>query len=82
MLATGESLFEQQCAECHGIAGREPAGSPPYPGTDFNDVKPSQRLVIRRMHVGLEDAMPSFSRTLSEPEFRAIAAYVASVAAE
>jgi mono/diheme cytochrome c family protein len=82
VLTRGESLFEQHCGRCHGIAGRPPAGRSQFPGTDFNDVKPSERLVIRRMHIGLEGAMPSYTRILAQPEFRAIAAYVTSIAAE
>jgi mono/diheme cytochrome c family protein len=82
VLAQGESLFAENCARCHAIAGRRAEGRPPFPGTDFNVVKPSRRLVMRRMHVGLEDAMPSYTDVLERPEFEAIAAYVASVAAE
>lgn len=81
-LATGESLFQQNCARCHGIAGSAMKGRPGYPGTDFNFVKPGQRFVIRSMHVGLEGAMPSFTKALDRSQMRAIAAYVTSIAAE
>ena len=81
-LAEGEELFAERCHSCHGIAGEPRAGRPDYPGTDFNVVKPSQAHVKQWMHSGLEDAMPSFTKRLSRAQFDAVAAYVASVAAE
>lgn len=81
-LALGEEVFAERCHTCHGIAGEPRAGRPAYGGTDFNDVKPSQALVKDWMGRGLEGAMPKFTKRLSRAQFDAVAAYVASVAAE
>ncbi len=81
-LSQGEQIFAERCHRCHGIAGEDRVGKPAYGGTDFNNVKPSQAFAIRKTMEGLEDAMPSFTRRLSRPELHAVAAYVASVAAE
>lgn len=82
VLDAGEQLFAERCAKCHGIAGKARKGNPSYGGTDFNNVKPSQRFAIRKTLEGLEGAMPSFKGRLKQPELHAVAAYVASVAAE
>lgn len=81
-LEAGKQIFAEQCAECHGIAGKPGTGRPSYGGTDFNNVKPSQAFAIRKTLEGLEGAMPSFRGRLKRPELHAVAAYVASVAAE
>ena len=82
MLDAGKQLFAERCSRCHGIAGEARKGNPPYGGTDFNNVKPSQAFAIRKTLEGLEGAMPAFKGRLKDPELHAVAAYVASVAAE
>lgn len=87
LLARGREVFEQNCAACHAIAGRDRTGRPDYPGMDFNLVKPSERFVVERMKQGVlpeEDPplMPSFRGRLSDAQMRAVAAYVAAVAKE
>jgi len=86
-LDEGRQIFEQNCAACHGIAGKPATGRPTYPGIDFNLVKPSERFVIHRMKTGVlpedpEALMPSFRGRLSAAEMRAVAAYVTAVAKE
>jgi mono/diheme cytochrome c family protein len=85
LLAQGQQVFEQHCAACHAIAGRDRTGRSTYPGMDFNLIKPSERFVIERMKQGVlpeEDPplMPSFRGTLSDAQMRAVAAYVTAVA--
>jgi mono/diheme cytochrome c family protein len=85
LLAQGQQIFEQHCAACHAIAGRDRTGNPTYHGMDFNVVKPSERFVIERMKTGVEPrdpVMPSFRGKLSDAQMRAIAAYVTAVAKE
>lgn len=87
LLAQGEQVFNQNCAACHAIEGRNRTGRPTYPGMDFNMIKPSERFVIERMKQGVlpdedEPVMPSFRGKLSEAQMRAVAAYIAAVAKE
>jgi len=81
-LATGRQVFAQNCASCHGIAGRRRTGAPTYPGTEFNFVKPSERMVMERILKGIPDEMPSFRGKLTPAQLRAVAAYVTATAGE
>lgn len=87
LLDEGERLYEQNCAACHAIAGRDRTGRPVYHGMDFNLVKPSERFVIEKIKKGVlpddpEPLMPSFRGKLSAAQMRAVAAYVTAVAKE
>jgi len=81
-LAMGRDVFAQNCARCHGIAGRRRMTEPTFPGTDFNLVKPSERVVMRQILRGINEAMPSFRGKLSPEQLRAVAAYVTTTAGE
>lgn len=82
LLADGERVFGEHCARCHGIAGEPRKGRPPWGGTDFNLVKPSQKWVLLTLHTGVEGAMPIFTKRLPSEELRSVAQYVESVAGE
>jgi len=81
-LAQGRQVFESNCARCHSIAGRPATNRPPpgYPGTDFNNVKPSQAMVIAQAMRGIRGEMPSFRGRLIAAELRAVAVYVTATA--
>lgn len=79
-LALGQQVFAANCKGCHGIAGRERTGRPQWPGTDFNVVKPSQRMVLERVTSGIPEEMPSFRRRLSAAQIHAVAVYVTATA--
>ena len=81
-IAQGQQVFDANCARCHSIAGRPATNRPPagYPGTDFNDVKPSAAMVVRQVNRGIRGEMPSFRRRLSAAEIEAVAAYVTATA--
>jgi cbb3-type cytochrome c oxidase subunit III len=81
-LATGESVFRQNCARCHGIDGRRRTTEETYAGTDFNLVKPSEQLVMRQILRGIPEEMPSFRKRLTRAQLRAVAAYVSATAGE
>lgn len=81
-LAMGARVFTSNCARCHGIAGRRRTGEPTYPGTDFNLVKPSERLVMAQILRGIPEAMPSFRNRLTRAQLHAVAAYVTATAGE
>jgi cbb3-type cytochrome c oxidase subunit III len=82
VMALGAQVFAQHCTRCHGIGGRPPTNRPipGYPGTDFNNVKPSQKLVMERVLRGILGEMPSFRGKLSSAQLHAIAVYVTATA--
>jgi cbb3-type cytochrome c oxidase subunit III len=81
-LALGEQVFRDNCESCHGIDGRRRTGRPVFPGTDFNLVKPSERLVMEQASRGIGDSMPAFRDRLTRAQLRAVAAYVTTTAGE
>jgi cbb3-type cytochrome c oxidase subunit III len=81
-LAMGEQVFGDNCARCHGIAGRRMTGRPTYPGTDFSRVKPNEAFVIRQATRGIQYEMPSFRNKLTRAQLQAVAAYVTTTAGE
>ena len=81
-VALGEQVFGDNCQRCHGIGGRRATGRPVYPGTDFNHVKPSQRLVMRQILRGIPEAMPSFRGRLTPEQLHAVAVYVTATAGD
>lgn len=81
-LAMGRAVFAQNCARCHGIAGRSRPSNATIPGTEFNVVKPSVRLVMRQVLRGIPETMPAFRGKLSPAQVRAVAAYVTTTAGE
>jgi cytochrome c oxidase cbb3-type subunit III len=82
----GREVFAEHCAACHGIAGRAATGTPPFPGMDFNLLKPSVRLVQTTVRRGIpppdQGMMPSFRGVLDDAQIEAVARYVNAVAAE
>lgn len=85
LLVLGREQFLTRCASCHGIGGhgngplsRNLLGPPPGNLTDstwkYGD-KPQQVLNVIR-NGAPNSAMPSWKKTLSEEQFRAVAAYV------
>jgi cbb3-type cytochrome c oxidase subunit III len=81
-LTLGEQVFRENCARCHGIDGRRMTSRPVYPGTDFNLVKPSERLVMQQALRGIPEEMPAFRGRLSREQLQAVAAYVTTTAGE
>jgi mono/diheme cytochrome c family protein len=78
--AMGQELFNQHCHACHGIAGQARTGHPPWGGTDFNLVRPSEHWIVLYATAGVEGAMPSFAKRLTSAQLRAVARYINSVA--
>jgi cytochrome c6 len=81
-LAMGEQVFRGNCQRCHSIAGRRATGRPTFPGTDFNNVKPSAALVMRQLQRGIPEEMPAFRGRLTQAQIEAVAAYVTTTAGE
>jgi cbb3-type cytochrome c oxidase subunit III len=76
----GQQVFQGNCQGCHAIAGRPMNGRPHYPGTDFDNVRPSAALVMRQVRRGIPEEMPSFRRRLTAAQIRAVALYVTETA--
>jgi len=80
VLAQGEQVFRANCQRCHAIGGRRRTSEPTFPGTEFNFVKPSERLVMHQVLTGIREEMPSFRGKLSSAQVHAVAAYVTATA--
>lgn len=78
--ATGEQVFRSNCQVCHSIAGRVATGHPPFPGTNFNNVRPSVKLIMNQVRRGIREEMPSFAHKLTAAQIEAVAHYVNAVA--
>ncbi len=81
-LAMGEQVFRGNCERCHAIDGRRATTRPTYPGTDFNRVKPSEKLVMKQIQRGIPEEMPAFGKRLTREQLQAVAAYVTTTAGE
>jgi sulfite dehydrogenase len=79
-VSTGQQVFQAHCQACHWIAGRPANGKPQYPGTRFEDVRPSAALVIKQVRRGIPEEMPSFRGKLTDAQIRAVAEYVTQTA--
>jgi high-affinity iron transporter len=87
-VARGARLYAQQCAECHGAAGKgdgpkaaKVKGPPP---TDLTDVAIVGALapvdIYRKLLIGVAGtAMPGFEESLSDEERWAVTAYVSTL---
>jgi mono/diheme cytochrome c family protein len=76
--ASGQALFQGNCASCHGPDGKgiRSIGTP-----DFVSVSMSQTHVAETIRSGRPGKMPSFTGRLSGAEIASISAYVASLGA-
>lgn len=78
--ALGQQMFQAHCQSCHAIAGRRVTGTPPFPGTDFDNVRPSVKLIENQVRRGIRGEMPSFRGKLTDAQIEAVAHYVNAVA--
>ncbi len=75
---SGERLFYQYCARCHGMDGK---GLPEVAGVrDLTDARHMSTLsddqVRRTIQMGKPPNMPGFGRSFAEPSLRVLTAYV------
>jgi cytochrome c6 len=80
--AAGQQVFAAHCQRCHSIAGRAATGRPGYPGTDFDKVRPSVKLIENQVRRGIRTEMPSFKGKLTDAQIEAVAHYVNAVAGQ
>ena len=72
---TGEELFNASaCGFCHQDGGRVAGRGPKLAGTDRTD-----EYLLNRIRVGKEGAMPAFGRTFTDPQLKALLAYIRSL---
>jgi mono/diheme cytochrome c family protein len=81
-LPLGEQVYRDNCESCHAIDGRKMTGRPIFPGTDFNKVKPNQRMVRERVLEGAPGEMPPYRGKLTKEQLHALAVYVTATAGE
>jgi mono/diheme cytochrome c family protein len=76
--ASGQTLFQANCASCHGPDGKgiRSIGTP-----DFVSVAMNQTHVAETIRSGRPGKMPSFTGRLSDADITSISAYVASLGA-
>jgi mono/diheme cytochrome c family protein len=67
----GATLFATSCGWCHQGGGRVDGKGPKLAGTVESD-----EVLIRRIKVGKPGAMPAFGTTFSDPQIKAIVAYI------
>lgn len=79
-VARGSTLFEQQCASCHGVngAGNQELGSPNL--TDAIWLYGGERTDIRQtLYYGRSGVMPYWTDRLTDEQITALAVYVHSL---
>jgi mono/diheme cytochrome c family protein len=70
----GEKLFGSSCGFCHQGGGRVAGRGPKLAGTQRPD-----EYLLNRIRVGKEGAMPAYGRAFTEPQLRALVAYIRSL---
>lgn len=79
-LSSGETLFAENCAACHGSAGLGDGDQAPAPMPNFADQKwmaqRSAQDFYSAIVQGVGENMPAFAENFSEQEVWAIAAYL------
>jgi mono/diheme cytochrome c family protein len=77
LLATGKTVFDEQCSFCHRLHGRR-APRTPHPdayGSSFDEIETTEAFVADRVKDGF-GGMQSFGGELSPRRIRAVAMYV------
>lgn len=74
--ATGEEIYQQVCARCHGSAMTGRVG--PALGPDSDAAEQSDDFLVETITNG-RGRMPSFSLTLSEDQIRRVVDYIRRV---
>lgn len=88
-LAVGQALYEQQCAECHGVAGEGEANwkqpkadgaypAPPHDSSGHTWHHPDEQLlaIIAQGGAMPNSQMPGFAEEMNQEEMRAVLAYI------
>jgi sulfite dehydrogenase len=74
--ADGKAIFSSSCAGCHTLSA---AGASGTVGPNLDTLAPDAATVDATVRAG-SGVMPSFEGTLSDPQIKAVAAFVASSA--
>ena len=85
---SGEAVYKDECKECHGLKGTPPARAiAKYKkikaiGEDNFITGLSEDSITTILTKGIDKDMKSFKDKLSEPEMKAVAAYVKQLGGE
>lgn len=66
----GRQIFVKHCAECHGFDARGDEGS------DLHNLRAGDALMRQVITGGIKGEMPAYGKVLSEPDVRALTAYL------
>ena len=77
LLRSGNELFAQKCASCHGSRGNGMGGrsGPALNGKDYRYGN-GREAVLKSIRDGREEGMPGFSSALTETQLEALTEYV------
>jgi len=79
LLATGQTLYTQNCSRCHGTDGQGTRRAPALNVQSFFDKVPSDQAMMQIVSSGVPGtAMPAWGDRMSVSEIEAIVAYVRS----
>ena len=79
LLATGQTLYTQNCSRCHGADGQGTRRAPALNVQSFFDKVPSDQAMLQIVSSGVPGtAMPAWGDRMSVSEIEAIVAYVRS----
>ena len=78
-IAQGETLYQANCAECHGENGRGGSAGVPDLITQETMAKKSAEALFQSISNGTSDRMPGFADKLSDDERWALADYLRSL---
>jgi mono/diheme cytochrome c family protein len=82
LLATGQTLYTQNCSRCHGIDGQGTRRAPALNVQSFFDKVTTDQAMLQIVSSGVPGtAMPAWGDRMSVSEIEAIVAYVRSWAA-
>src|SRR5262249_38184320 len=66
----GQSLFEQNCAHCHGDDARGDEGP------DLHNLKKSDARITKVVTQGIKEEMPAFGAKLNDHDVKALIAFL------
>jgi len=67
---SGHTLFEKNCAHCHGDDARGDEGP------DLHNLKLSDARIAKRIREGIKGEMPSFAKKFNDGNIQALIAYL------
>ena len=86
LLAEGESLYQANCADCHGVNGEGDGPKADGLSTPLSDLSGQEFMAVKSatdlvaaVRDGVGEAMPAYADQFSETQYWALAAYLRSL---